>query len=80
MSLEGGDGEEGEGGGEEGGGEISPMCDCIGHWPLWDRCPKGDRIIWKIMHGYLGETLGGKFCEAPTHFTFGAKYDYHINQ
>ena len=28
------------GGGEEGEGEISPMCESIGHRPLWGRCPK----------------------------------------
>ena len=26
--------------GEE--GEISPMCESIGHRPLWGRCPKGE--------------------------------------
>ena len=31
MSFEGVDGEE--------EGEISPMCDSIGHRPLWGRCP-----------------------------------------
>ena len=37
MGLKGGDG-----GGEEGGeeGEISPMCESIGHLPLQGRCPK----------------------------------------
>ena len=39
MGLEGGDGEEGEEGEEE--GEISPMCESIGHRPLRGRCPKG---------------------------------------
>ena len=29
-----------DGGGEE-GGEISPMCESIGHRPLLGRCPKG---------------------------------------
>ena len=36
----GGDGEEEEG---EGGGEISPMCESIGHRPLRGRCPKKER-------------------------------------
>ena len=35
----GGDREEGEEG-EEGEGEISPMCESIGHGPLRGRCPK----------------------------------------
>ena len=35
------DGEEGEGGG---GGKISPMCESIGHRPLWGRCPKGKEV------------------------------------
>ena len=34
---------DGEGEGEEGeeGGEISPMCESIGHRPFRGRCPKG---------------------------------------
>ena len=39
----GGDGEGGEG--EEDGeeeGEISLICESIGHWPLWGRSPKRD--------------------------------------
>ena len=41
MSFKGGwtDGEEGEE-----GGEISPMCESIGHWPLWGHCPKMEKI------------------------------------
>ena len=33
--------DQGDGGeGEEEGGEISPMCESIGHRPLRGRCPK----------------------------------------
>ena len=40
ASRGGGDGEEEEG---EGGGEISPMCESIGHRSLWCRCPKKEK-------------------------------------
>ena len=41
--VEGVDGER-EGGGKEEGGEISPMCESIGHPPLRGHCPKGKVI------------------------------------
>ena len=44
MGLEGGDEEEEE----EEEGEISPMCESIGHRPLRDRCPKTVSIL-KLM-------------------------------
>ena len=43
ASKSGGDGEEGGEGEEE--EEISPMCESIGHWPLWGRCPKRTNAI-----------------------------------
>ena len=42
---------------EEGGGEISPMCESIGHRPLRGRCPKN---LWKKkrakLHAKMSET------------------------
>ena len=35
KGVDGGEEEEGEG-----EGEIFPMCESIGHRPLWGRCPK----------------------------------------
>ena len=56
MGLEGGgDGEEEEG---EEGGEISPMCESIGHRPLWGRCPKAEAEMqqqqsWADLEAFL---------------------------
>ena len=54
--MEGVDG--GEGGGE---GKISPMCESIGHRPLWGRCPKrtsGENEKTSRKEGRVGRIKG----------------------
>ena len=46
--------------GGEGKREISPMCESIGHRPLWSRCPKSVNLAAWIQHKAGHSAVGQK--------------------